>query len=49
MERSIDDFSLTFHEGKVTDFSAAKGYDMLKELVGIPVMERSAVPSMKST
>lgn len=30
----IDDFSLTFHEGKVTDFSAAKGYDMLKELVG---------------
>lgn len=29
----IEDFSLTFHKGAVTDFTARKGYDVLKRLV----------------
>lgn len=30
----IDDFSITFRDGRVTDFSAGKGYDTLRELIG---------------
>lgn len=29
----IDDFSLTFHNGKIVDFSASKGYETLKGLI----------------
>ncbi len=29
----IDDFSITFQNGRVTDFSAAKGYDALKAII----------------
>ncbi|TDL98028.1 aminopeptidase [Macrococcus brunensis] len=29
----VDDFKLTFKDGVVTDFEAAKGYDVLKELL----------------
>ncbi|HPT75189.1 MAG: aminopeptidase [Epulopiscium sp.] len=29
----IDDFSLTFKDGKIVDFTAAKGYDSLKHLI----------------
>lgn len=29
----IDDFSITFRDGKAVDCSAAKGYEMLKELI----------------
>lgn len=29
----IDNFSITFKDGKVTDFSAEKGYETLKELI----------------
>lgn len=31
----VDDFSITFKEGKVVDFSAKVGYDVLKEIIGI--------------
>ncbi len=30
----IENFSLTFKDGKVVDFSAEKGYDTLKEIIG---------------
>ena len=29
----IDDFSLTFRDGKIVDFSASKGYEILKNLI----------------
>ncbi len=29
----IDDFSITFKKGKIVDFSASKGYDVLKNLI----------------
>src|SRR5699024_3394641 len=29
----IDDFSITFQNGRVTNFSAAKGYDALKAIL----------------
>jgi len=29
----IDDFKLTFKDGKVVDFEAKKGYDILKQLL----------------
>ncbi len=29
----IDNFSITFHEGRITDFTAEKGYDVLKQLI----------------
>lgn len=30
----IDEFSLTFKDGRIIDFSAAKGYDTLKSIIG---------------
>lgn len=30
----IDDFSITFEKGRITGFTAAKGYDVLKEVIG---------------
>jgi aminopeptidase len=35
MGNMIENFSLTFKDGKVVDFSAEKGYDTLKQLISI--------------